>query len=70
MAFYSVGSGPVSCVRVSEVPVVTCVPLMIGVGLCSGGTLFLLGADRQSVSVSLHSGIRSGMNFQWYPISA
>ena len=37
---------------VSGEPVVACVPLMIGVGVCSGGTLYQVSTDKQSVTVS------------------
>ncbi len=41
-----------SRVSVSDVPIVSCVPLVTGVGVCSGSTLFSLAADKQSVTVS------------------
>ena len=41
-----------SGVTVSDVPVVSCVPLVMGVGVCSGGTLYSLAADKESVTVS------------------
>ena len=50
--FCCTGSGPVSSVTVSDVPVVSCVPLVMGVGVCSGETLYSLAADKESVTVS------------------
>ena len=40
------------CVSVSSDPVVACVPLVIGVCVCSGDTLFQVATDKQSVTVS------------------
>lgn len=46
------GLGPVSRVSVSNVSIVSCVPLVTSVGVCSGGTLFSLAADKQTLTVS------------------
>ena len=37
---------------VTDMPIVSCVPLVTGMGVCSRDTLFLLAADRQSTTVS------------------
>ncbi len=46
------GLGPVNYLSVTDMPIVSCVPLVTGMGVCSRDTLFLLAADRQSTTVS------------------